>query len=432
MAAKITSDPQAEEQLLSRIPKSPELLDTGEIMPSLFSVDSHRRLFEAWTAARLSGEKVCADVIRLFSPEDHALALRMEARPLGGASSKSLVEALETIRMRRQLATLCSQGYEKVMEAEDPHAELDRIQGEFLGMTREASRLTSYSPVDTCLRIAGEFENRVCNPGLIRGMRTGKPLLDKYIGGRRGGKLYVVGAGTSTGKTADMCNELHFAGQSGTHVHCATIEMDTDELTERIVAIEAKCSLEKGSCDNGGYNNYDLEKIMRAFATISRWSNIHWMSNPRIMVDEWAREVRAMKAKFDIKCAYLDHLQAVTLDRKQSSKVEAIGYVAQVCKEMARELDIPVVLYSQLKRLDNHYDPVKKKTTVPWPKIGDLKESGDIENYADVVELLHRDRENEPEIMWRIIAKQRSGDTYAKFKHDFNGRYFGITETYQS
>jgi len=233
------------------------------------------------------------------------------------------------------------------------------------------------------------------------------------------------------GKTADMCNDLHFCGANNIPAHCTTIEMSKDELIGRLVCIESTCNIDKGAAEGGQFNSHELDKIVKAMTKIAQWDHLLWLSSYRITIDEWVRELRTIMGSADEsrrpKIAFLDHLQAVTLTGKEK-KSDQVGYVAQVCKEASGEFGIPVVLYSQLKRVEAKWDSVQKKTIEAWPTIGELKESGDIENYADVITLLHRDRESEPNIIHRKVVKQRNGEAYKSFRNTYNGHYYGISE----
>ena len=428
---KETTDPQSEEQLLSRFFKDPSLLDGGSVTLEVFSGDTNRRLAETLMIARRSGEKICSDIVGLLEPDLRPIAAKLEMRPLGGASNIALVESLEKTRQRRRLAQICSEGYERVMESDNPGDEVEVLRGHLGNLHKESSQLQAEDSCAPCLRIMDDFEWRVTNPGKVRGLRFGRPKCEAYIDGLKPSHLYVRGAGTSVGKTADLCNDLHYFGENGIPAHTTTMEMTKDELISRLISLDAKASLIKGGMPNGGYSDYDVGKIQKSIMKVSNWGHLHWLSNYRLNIDEWARSVRQCVSRFGVKVAYLDYLQCLAPSKNSSkdSRAEQVSYAAYMCKEVAKECGIPVILLSQLKRIEGgKWDGKEGKTTVPWPKISDLKESGDIENAADVIELLHRDRENEPDKLFRKIVKQRNGAAYHTFAHTYSETYYGITE----
>lgn len=430
MSKKETSDPAAEEQLLSRFYKDPTLLDGGAIVPDVFSVEGNRQHFEALVSMRLKGEKPCADMMAFTAPDLYVQASKLELRLLGGASAAALVEHLEKTRIRRKLALLHAQGHERVMESDNPAAEVEVLRAELNNIHKETSRLEvedSHAPI---LRIMTDWEWRVENPGKVRGLKFGRPKCEAYIDGLKPGLLYVRGAGTSVGKTADVCNDLCFFGNNNTPVHTTTMEMSKDELIQRLVSIEAGVSMINGTAGNGSFSEYDMNKIQKALMKCAGWTHLHWLSAYRINIDEWAMSVRNAKSKYGIQAAYLDYLQCLAPSKNSSkdSRAEQVSYAAYMCKEIAKECQIPVILLSQLKRKDERWNGKEGKTVRVRPSISDLKESGDIENAADVIELLDRDRENEPAVLWRQIVKQRNGKAYHSFRHHYSETYYGITE----
>jgi replicative DNA helicase len=260
------------------------------------------------------------------------------------------------------------------------------------------------------------------NGGVV-GLPTGLTLLDEAIAGLQAPDLYVIGARPAMGKTAVAINLM-------LSNNCAAGFFSTEQPMEQIglrsLSIQGGISARKirsADLDEG-----DLSSLMRLVSEVKdRKVLIHDKAN--LTISDLMREARNMKYNHDIKAIYVDYIQRIKSPKAENRRLEVADVVTGL-KTLARELEIPVIALAQVSR-EVTKRPDKR------PHMGDLLESGVIEQEADVVMLLYRDevyneQSNEKGVIEILIDKNRHGPT-GRMKFAWIGDQMKIADlSYQS
>ncbi|MFP4521109.1 MAG: replicative DNA helicase [Fibrobacterota bacterium] len=218
------------------------------------------------------------------------------------------------------------------------------------------------------------------------GIPTGYNKLDSLIGGFHKTDLIIIAGRPGSGKTSFALSlASNMAMKLENPVPCAvfSLEMSNIQLVKRIVCAEAKINMNK--LNTGNLATRDLQKI--AMATSPMANAPIWLDDtPGISVMEIRAKARRLKARNDIGIIFVDYLQLVTGGARFESRQIEIQYISSALKSIAKELDIPVVALSQLNR------SVEQRSKDARPQLSDLRESGSIEQDADMVMFVHNDK----------------------------------------
>lgn len=292
----------------------------------------------------------------------------------------------------------------------EPAAILDRAKTRLDALTQGASGTGKDNAAcyrDLSLKAAERYDTLYKNKGTISGIASGFYMLDSTLCGFQAGDLEVIAARPSMGKTALALNIAGHVASKGLPVAYFSLEMSADQLFDRQIASGSGINLLKFR--TGRFEAFDWEKINKAQEKAYTWP---------VFIDDTAalhyQEIRhrawVLKKRKGIGLVIIDHLQLIKGD-KEYSRDREIGSITAGLKAMAKELDIPVILLSQLNRqLEMRPNPYKR------PRLSDLRDSGNIEQDADVITFLYRpaayeDKEDFPGHTELIIAKHRNGPT---------------------
>ncbi len=244
---------------------------------------------------------------------------------------------------------------------------------------------------------------------IIRGIPTGFSKLDEYLGGFQKSDLIILASRPSQGKTALALSIARYvAVREKIPVGIFSLEMSKDQIVDRLIAAEAGVSLWKlrtGKLTNEG----DVDELSLIYEAVER------LKKSPIFIDDTpsltSLQIRTMTRKLkheigELGLVIIDYLQLVKGTRNYESRVQEVTEISKSLKELARELQVPVLAISQLSRA-----PEQRVSSIP--KLSDLRESGSLEQDADVVIFIHRPKEtgmslpsNQVQI---IIAKHRNG-----------------------
>lgn len=271
---------------------------------------------------------------------------------------------------------------------------------------------------------------RVQNRGELSGVTTGFTDLNSLLGGFQKSDLVLLAARPSMGKTALAVNLAVNAAKAGKKVAMFSLEMSKTQIGQRILASFAQMNL--SSLFKGELEGQDLVNLITASNELSKYS-LHIDDTAAISLIELKAKLRRLKMEEGLDLVIVDYLQLMTTGERVENRVLEISQISRGLKAIAKELDVPVLALSQLSRALEQR-PDKR------PKLSDLRESGAIEQDADIVMFLYRDyvynKETEnPNLAEVIVSKHRNGpigvvnliwkDEYTRFFDVSNKAYEG-------
>jgi replicative DNA helicase len=244
--------------------------------------------------------------------------------------------------------------------------------------------------------------------GNITGLTTGFIDLDVKTSGMQRSDLIVLAARPSMGKTAFALNIAQNAAIKGkAKVLIFSLEMSQEQLGQRMLSMESRIEIQK--LKTGNLERQDWDQIHIALDTLSK-TNIYIDDTPGITPMEIKNKCRRLKAEKGLDLVVIDYLQLMTFEGKSENRQQEITAISRYLKQLAREMDCPVLVLSQLSRAPEQRSDHR-------PILSDLRESGAIEQDADIVMFLYRDEyyfpdtTEKPNICEVNIAKHRSGPT---------------------
>jgi len=314
-----------------------------------------------------------------------------------------LVERAAVLRQLISAAgTIARLAHEATGDADEALDEAERVifeiaQGRVLG---------DFMPLSQILATYLEELDRVKEEKVTLGLPTGLVDLDKITGGLQRGDLIILAARPSVGKTSLGLNIAHHAAvKEKLPVAIFSLEMSREQLAHRLLCAEA--SVDSQRLRLGQYDEDELRRISRAFGILSE-APIYVDDTPGISVTELRSKARRLCLERGIRLIIIDYLQLMR-GRRAENRVQEISDISRSLKALAKELNVPVIALSQLSRapeLRSDHRPV----------LSDLRESGSLEQDADVVIFIYREELYDPNtekqrIADIIVAKHRNGPT---------------------
>ena len=314
-------------------------------------------------------------------------------------SDKAMMRRL--IKLNEEIANICYAGKEPLPEI------LETTEKSVFELLSRRSG-GDYVPIkEIVLNALGRIEKAAKNKGVVTGIPTGFIDLDYKLSGLQPSDLILIAARPSMGKTAFVLNIAQYvAFKKEKGVAIFSLEMSKEQLVNRLFALESQ--VDSQALRTGNLKDSDWEKLIEGAGIIGK-SNLIIDDTPGISVSELRSKCRKYKLEQDVQLIIIDYLQLMSASAggRSESRQQEISDISRSLKALARELNVPVVALSQLSRAvesrpDKH------------PMLSDLRESGAIEQDADVVMFIYRDeyynrdsdKKKQAEIM---IAKQRNG-----------------------
>jgi replicative DNA helicase len=254
------------------------------------------------------------------------------------------------------------------------------------------------------------------NKGKIDGVPTGFTLLDNLLTGLHPGELVLVGARPSMGKTSFAINVATHAALKGFTTAIFSLEMPNDQIAMRVLCCEARVDMQKAR--NGTLSDDEWMKLALAIAPLANAP--FYMDDTASLTPTQLRSRcrRLMMEKGGLDLIVIDYLQLMTTDSRAENRQLEVSEVSRMLKAIALELKVPVLACAQLSRAN-----IQRATKRPM--LSDLRDSGSIEQDADIVMFLHRESyyeesSEETNIAEVIVAKQRNGPlgTVKLYWHD--------------
>jgi len=393
------------------------LLATELVQDEMFYREGNRRLFRAMVA--LVERRTVIDPVTLREE----LGRRGELDAVGGADYLAdLVDAVPTaanleyhariVKDKAILRRLIETSTGIITEAYDGRATasdlLDKAESRIFQISQDRGS-EGFSRLKEMLWPTMERIEALQRSGKsITGVPSGFVDLDKLTSGFQPSELVIVAARPSMGKTAFCLNIATHAAVEGEGVAIFSLEMSRDQLVQRMLTAEARVDSQR--VRQGGLRDADFTNLARAAGVLQ--SCPVWIDDtPSLSLLEMRSKARRLKADNDIKMIVVDYLQLMRSPEYAENRVQEISDISRSLKALARELAVPVVALSQLSRASEQRGGERR------PILSDLRDSGAIEQDADLVMFIHRpeyyDREDESKrgLADIMLAKNRNGPT---------------------
>jgi replicative DNA helicase len=324
-----------------------------------------------------------------------------------------IVERTATLRRLINAGTdIVNIGYDSSMDVEDA---LDRAERALFDVSQRRTT-RDFVPIGQILeRYFDKLDFIQQNRGEVVGVPTGYADIDKLTGGLQRSDLVILAARPSVGKTALQLGFAHNAAvRHGKTVAIFSLEMSGEQLVQRLLSMET--GVDSHRLRLGFIDDSEWEQISRAFGRLAE-ANIYIDDTAGISVMELRSKARRLLAEHGLDLIVVDYLQLMQ-GRRSENRVQEISDISRGLKGLARELDIPVLALSQLSR-------AVESRTDHRPLLSDLRESGSIEQDADIVMFIYREDVYDPDtdkkgIAEVIVAKHRNGPTDTVHLRFFN------------
>lgn len=379
-----------------------------------FYARRHRQIFEAMCELCETGVPIDTVTVvdklerkGLLSGADDTLYIADLAGGVPSASSAGYY--IDIVEQKSVLRALIAAGQTIIQDAagsEEEVADIVNRAGDLIykiAVKRERDSLSHIKQalLDGYTSIVDAMKNKT---GLI-GIPTGFKQLDRMLSGLQKSQLIVVAGRPGMGKTSFAINVAqHAAVALGIPAAIFSLEMSREQLATRMMCSEALVDSQKTRV--GGLTPDDYNRLYEAVDELTK-APIYIDDSPTITVMEMLAKARRLKKEKGLGLVVIDYLQLMSGKDRRENRQQEISGMTRSLKIMAKEIEVPVILLSQLSRASEKRDSKR-------PLLSDLRESGSIEQDADVVIFLHRENYYNKEadnVSQIIVAKQRSGPT---------------------
>jgi len=333
-------------------------------------------------------------------------------------SAANLSYYLEIVREKfllRKMIQTCTSVVGRVYDFEgEVDALLDEVERDVLRISESRAQGGVMTTKELVNKAIGTIENFFSRKGMLTGLATGYTDLDRMTDGLHGGEMIVIAARPSMGKTSLAMNIVeHAVLESKLPVGVFSLEMSSEALILRMMCSIARVNLR--SIREGFMSESDFPKLTSAAGKLAN-ARLFIDDTPALSILQLRARARRMAQQHDIKLFVIDYLQLLhsTARRAQENRQQEISDISSGIKALAKELKVPVLVLSQLNR-ELERDKSRK------PRLSDLRESGAIEQDADLVGLLYKPSAGDDDDINAeeadgvpvnlLIAKQRNGPT---------------------
>ena len=408
---------EAEEAVLGSLLIDPEAL--FRVSPFLkgedFYIQKNAWVFEAILALHERREPidfvtVCDELERREQLEEIGGAAYI-TRLINAVPSAIHAEAyghiVEHAAIRRRLISAASEIAQLAYrEAEDVDLTVDKAEQALFNVSQR--RITrDLAPIQNIVRrYYDRIEYLYAHRGEPLGIPTGFIDLDRLLGGMQRSDFVIVAARPSVGKTSLCLSFARNAARFGQHVAIFSLEMSGEQIIQRLVSAETGIDAQRLRLGNLQEDEWPL--FVQATGKLADLP-VFIDDTPSITALQLRTKARRLHAEHGLDLILVDYLQLMTGDVRSENRVQEVSYISRSLKAIARELDVPVVAASQLSR-------AVEQRSEKVPVLADLRESGSLEQDADVVMFIYRDELYHPEtekqhIADIIVAKHRNGPT---------------------
>ena len=408
----------AEQSVIGAMLIDPETI--MNISPILHSEDfyqpSYGILYDAMVELYMSGKPIdqvtLAEKLREknapseISSPDYLVSL-VTAVPTSANAQVYASIVAEKATLRRLIKVTDSISSSCYLDREPLEAILDQTERSVFDLVKKEGR-EDFKPIDKIvIDVLGKIEAASKNHGVVTGLATGFADLDRMTTGLQPSDLILIAARPSMGKTAFALNIGQYATMKlRKKVAIFSLEMSREQLVNRLLASASRVDAQV--LRNGSLREDDWERLVEGAGDVGE-SGLIIDDTPGITVSELRTKCRQFQLEYGLDLVIIDYLQLMSASTRSRSenRQQEISDISRSLKTLARELEIPIVALSQLSRAVEKRDSKR-------PMLSDLRESGAIEQDADVVMFLYRDDyynkdSEEPNVAEIILAKQRNG-----------------------
>ncbi len=384
------------------------------LRPEYFYFDANGFIYDAMQTLNEQNKPI--DILTL----SHELKRRKRFDKVGGTSYiTSLANAVPTAANVLQYATIVKEKYVRrylistsasmnelaFSDTNETVDVLDLVEQHVFKISQENVRAGFIHVKDTLAESFDRLDNLHKNGTELRGLETGFVEIDNMLSGLQPSNLVILAARPGTGKTAFMVNAAqHAAVNLKKPVGIFSLEMSKEELVDRMLVSQA--DIDAWRLKTGKLSEEDFERLSRAMGELAD-APIYIDDTPGISVADIRTKARRLHMEHNLSMIIVDYMQLANPGKRFESRVQEVSYISQSMKNLARELRVPVMALSQLSRAVEHRGGSKR------PQLADLRESGAIEQDADVVMFLYSEDEvmGPQRIVNVLVAKHRNGPT---------------------
>ena len=403
--------------------KHPELLDTHfeHINPDLFSSIENLKIYRVLNDFHQSQKNITIETIKNYIPDIQSntlkdLSSQIDQIVFSKDIFKSYLETLQELFIRRELFKITqnknseSTTFNTSSNIKDIVLDLEKKLFDLSNFKKDNYEFKDFATVTkSSLKIV---EKAFKKKGKYSGIVSGFEDLDNMLGGLQNSDLIILAGRPSMGKTALATNIAFNAAKYFSNEEekasavMFSLEMSAEQIGLRILAEQAKIPSDK--LRKGDLNEKDSLELSNAYQEIHKL-NFFFDDSPNLTVSELRSKLRRYKNNYNIKLVLIDYLQLIKPEGNRDNRVSELSEITRNLKQLAKEFDLPVISLSQLSRQVENRDDKR-------PLLSDLRESGSIEQDADVVMFIYREsyylQRNEP-----ARGPDETQDSYKK-KHD--------------
>lgn len=395
------------------------LMDALDILrPDDFYKEAHKEIFSVLLELYKESEPVdiltVAEVLKkrksLESVGGRAYLGMLTAAVISTANTVQYAKIIEEKSILRNLIQASSETVEEGYSAEKTAGEiLEEAEQRVFSISQKRQRKGVSHIGEVLAKNINTIQMLTEKKGELRGITTGFTALDNLTSGLQKADLIILAARPSMGKTAFALNIATNAAKAGGKALIFSLEMSEELLSERILSTEALVEIKK--MREGTIDDEEWTKITDAVLRLDKL-DIMIDDTPGISALEIKNKCKRVKMEKGLDLVVIDYLQLMTFEGRAESRQQEVSALTRYLKQLAREIDCPIIVLSQLSRAVESRKADEKK-----PVLSDLRESGSIEQDADIVMFLYREdyykkeestRPNECDV---IIAKHRNGPT---------------------
>ncbi|MDH7444660.1 replicative DNA helicase [Aquimarina sp. 2201CG14-23] len=371
-----------------------------------------------------------SDEVKSNSNSNKILSVVMDLMQSSGSAAhieyhcRLLVQFWIKRRIIKKCNVLISNAYKKDYDSlqllEDDAKYNDEIQETILSGSHSITYADALSQTEKRVKMLSSMEE-----GQIDGVPTGYPKIDKFTGGWQNSDLIIIAARPGMGKTSLILKTVVECGKNDRPIAFFSLEMSAQQLSARTISINSHFHLRQLIRD--GFEKPEYFVTLRSKTEEMKKYPVYIDDTPALDISDLVAKARIWKRKHNIEIIVVDYLQLVTDHSKSGNREQEISSISRNLKKLAKELDVPVIALSQLSR------SVETRGGDKRPRLSDLRESGAIEQDADIVTFIYRPEYYGCEVDEELLAMNANAElSFAKYRAgslETKGLYWDANKT---